>query len=63
MYLGRLSAFAWVPSDETTSLQRHPLIASVSFKATFHLMISMRRQRATGKIEGIITITGVAGLL
>ena len=33
---------------------------SASLKATFHLTISMRGQRATG---GIITITGVAGLL
>ena len=35
----------------------------VSIKATFHLTISMLRQRATGKFKGIITITGVAGLL
>ena len=32
-------------------------------KAAFHLTISMRGQRATGKFKGIITITGVAGLL
>ena len=30
-------------------------------KATFHLTISMRGQRATGKLKRII-ITGVAGL-
>ena len=36
---------------------------NLSGKATFHLTISMRGQRATGKIQGIITITGVAGLL
>ena len=32
-------------------------------KATFHLTISMHGQRATCKIKGIITITGVATLL
>ena len=30
-------------------------------KATFHLLISMHGQCATGKYKGIISITGVAG--
>ena len=34
-----------------------------SLKATFHLTISMRGQRATAKFEGLITITGVLDLL
>ena len=38
-------------------------ICESAFKATFHLTISMRGQRATGKINGIITITGAAGPL
>ena len=32
-------------------------------KATFHLTIFMSGQCATAKFKGIITITGVAGLL
>ena len=32
-------------------------------RAIFHLTISMLGQRATGKIQRIITITGVAGRL
>ena len=39
------------------------LVRSGPFKATSHLTISLRGQRATRKIQGIITITGVAVLL
>ena len=34
-----------------------------SLRVTSHLTISMRRQRATGKIQRIITITGIVGRL
>ena len=43
--------------------QRQLTLISLPLKATFRLTISMRGQRATGKFKGIITITGVAGLL
>ena len=49
---------------EAVSLLPHVSINLIlGLKATFHLTISMREQRATGKIERIITITGVAGFL